>query len=141
MITFVVPGEAQAQGRPRAFIRKGPKPRIGVIDPKKSREYKAYFKWCAAQAAPPSLLEGPIEVEVIEYRKIPKSMPKYKKRMAEEGKLFPTKRPDVDNIIKILMDACNKLIWKDDSQVYKLTVTKLYGDPPRVEIKIKEVGA
>jgi len=138
-ICFVVPGEAKSQLRPRAYIRKGPNPQIGVYDPKESREYKSFFKLCAAQVAPETLIEGPVEVEVIEYRSIPKSMPKYKRKMIEEGKLFPTKKPDVDNIIKIVFDSLNKLIWQDDSQVYKLTVTKLYSDQPRVEVKIKEI--
>ena len=137
MITIIVPGEAQAQGRPRAYLQKNG--RIGVYDPKKSRDYKAFFRWCAAQVAPPTPLEGPCEVEVTVYRPIPKSMPKYKRALVEAGKLFPTTKPDVDNYIKAVFDSLNNLIWRDDSQVYRLTVAKLYSDQPRVEVRVKEV--
>lgn len=136
-ISFTVPGEVQAQGRPRAYVMKNG--RIGVYDPEKSRHYKAYFRWCASQVAPTAPLEGPCEVEVTAYLSIPKTMPKYKRKLIAEGKLFPTKKPDVDNLIKSCFDSLNKLIWKDDSQVYKLTVTKLYDENPRVEVKVKEV--
>ena len=51
----------------------------------------------------------------------------------------PTKKPDIDNIGKVVMDALNKIAFDDDSQVIKLLVEKVYGEEPRVEITIGEI--
>ena len=53
---------------------------------------------------------------------------------------LPTKRlTDWDNLHKLSMDAMNGIVWKDDSQVWKATVSRMY-DPknPRIEISITE---
>ena len=44
---------------------------------------------------------------------------------------------DVDNLLKLVLDACNGLVWKDDSQVTKLIGEKfLYSEEPRTEVRI-----
>jgi Holliday junction resolvase RusA-like endonuclease len=39
---------------------------------------------------------------------------------------------------KCVLDALNNIAYDDDSQVYELSVTKEYGENPRVEITLKE---
>lgn len=63
-------------------------------------------------------------------------MPKYLK-----GKVVKhTKRPDADNLAKLVLDAMNEIIFKDDSQITYLKVKKLYepSDYYGVNIVIKE---
>lgn len=55
-----------------------------------------------------------------------------------DNKIAPTKKPDIDNIVKIILDAMNKFAFKDDTQVTKLEVEKRYSEIPRVYIKIEE---
>ncbi len=52
--------------------------------------------------------------------------------------ISPTKKPDIDNIIKIILDAMNKFAFKDDTQVTKLEIEKKYARSPKVYIKIEE---
>ena len=47
------------------------------------------------------------------------------------------KSGDIDNLSKAVLDALNGIIYKDDSQVYKLTATKQYGKDLGVRIEIK----
>ena len=49
-----------------------------------------------------------------------------------------TKRPDLDNLIKFVLDALGGrgIYWKDDSQVYSIVAQKLYDEKPRVVIEI-----
>ena len=54
-----------------------------------------------------------------------------------ENKISPTKKPDIDNIIKIVLDALNKMAFRDDSQVTKIEVEKIYG--PVEKIKVNEL--
>lgn len=137
VIRFEVPGEPKAQGRPRA-VRVGNG--IRMYDPKGSAEYKRLVSLYAKRVAPREPLTGPLEVEIEVYRSIPKSLPKYKRAKIEAGELFPVTKPDVDNYGKTPLDALNKLIWKDDSQIHRLTIAKYYSDRPRLEITIKEIG-
>lgn len=47
-----------------------------------------------------------------------------------------TKKPDLDNLVKFLLDLGNKVLWKDDSLIYKLDASKLYCNNPRTELKM-----
>ncbi|OAT74541.1 RusA family crossover junction endodeoxyribonuclease [Parageobacillus thermoglucosidasius] len=133
MIQFTVYGEPVAQGRPRATMIDG---HIRMYDPKKSRDFKKYVKLVASEHRPEKLLEGPIFLEVKVYKPILKSFSKKKKAAAEAGQLRPTTKPDVDNYVKGVKDALKNVIWKDDSQVVDLHISKWYSETPRVEITI-----
>lgn len=137
MISFTIFGEPIAQGRPRASTVNG---QVRLYDPNKSRDYKQYVRLAAADHKPENLLEGELELTVDVYRPIPKSMPKYKREMAIEGKLRPITKPDVDNYVKGIKDGLSGIIWQDDKQVVSLVVRKWYSETPRVEITVCEVG-
>jgi len=54
---------------------------------------------------------------------------------------FATKRVhDVDNYSKIILDACNGMVWKDDGQIEELNIRRSY-DPkaPRIELEFNEL--
>ena len=133
MIRFTVYGEPVAQGRPRATSMNG---KVRLYDPKKSRDYKKYVKLVAAENAPEKLLEGPLNLEVKVYKPTLKSFTKKKKAAAERGELRPVTKPDVDNYVKSIKDALKNVIWKDDSQVVDLHVSKWYSEKPRIEVKV-----
>jgi Holliday junction resolvase RusA-like endonuclease len=132
-IQFTVYGEPVAQGRPRAANING---RIRMYDPKKSSDFKNYVRLVASEHRPDKLLEGPISLTVKVYKKTLKSFSKKKIAAAESGQLRPTSKPDVDNYVKGVKDALKNVIWKDDSQVVDLHISKWYSETPRVEITI-----
>ena len=136
MIKLIVYGEPVAQGRPRATTVNG---RVRMYDPKKSRDFKHYLKLAASKHRPEQLIEGPISLEVKVYKPILKSFSKKKKAAAEAGQLRPTTKPDVDNYVKGVKDALKNVIWKDDSQVVDLHISKWYSEAPRVEITIMPI--
>lgn len=72
----------------------------------------------------------PIRLAAVFYRRRPKSTPK--------RKIYPTTKPDIDNMYKLLSDALNKFVYRDDSQVTTLMLKKRFGDPPRIEILLTE---
>ncbi|WP_419882767.1 RusA family crossover junction endodeoxyribonuclease [Peribacillus sp. B-H-3] len=134
MIQFTVYGEPVAQGRPRATTING---QVRMYDPAKSRDFKKYVQVVASQHKPKTLLEGPLQLFVRVYKPSLKSFSKKKKAAAECGDLRPTTKPDVDNYVKGIKDALNKVIWQDDSQVVELHVSKWYSENPRVEVMVK----
>ena len=58
--------------------------------------------------------------------------------MMAAGEVRPVKKPDGDNIIKIVTDALNKLAYHDDSQLVDISVSKFYSENARVEVLIQE---
>lgn len=36
-------------------------------------------------------------------------------------------KPDVDNLVKFVMDAGSKVLWADDNQIYSIDATKQWG--------------
>lgn len=80
-------------------------------------------------------LDAAIGVTVWFYMPIPKSL---------SGKVDPgqyhTKKPDIDNLIKGLFDAANGILWIDDNRVVDMTVFKVYGNKPGIDIEIEEIG-
>lgn len=51
------------------------------------------------------------------------------------GFVLPDKRRrDLDNCSKAVLDALNKTLWNDDSQIVKLTITKAYAHPTGVYV-------
>ncbi|ELK47205.1 RusA family crossover junction endodeoxyribonuclease [Halobacillus sp. BAB-2008] len=138
MIQFTVLGEPVAQGRPRAGKSKNGK--TVLYDPPKSKGFKQYVGLVASQHAPSELLEGPLSVKVKVYKPSLKSSSKKRTAEAEAGLFRPVTKPDVDNYVKGIKDALNKVIWNDDSQVVELTVSKWYSAKPRVEVQIMELS-
>jgi Holliday junction resolvase RusA-like endonuclease len=51
------------------------------------------------------------------------------------------KRPDADNILKLVADALNGVAYDDDKRVVVASVCKLWSSQPRLEITIEPIGA
>jgi Holliday junction resolvase RusA-like endonuclease len=54
-----------------------------------------------------------------------------------EGELLPSKKPDIDNVLKIVLDALNGVAYKDDSKVVSVSGKKIYSDEPKLVIEMK----
>ena len=81
-----------------------------------------------------------MKVLIIANYGITKSTSKKDRKLIEEGKLYPTKKPDADNIAKIICDALNKVAYGDDTQIIELVVWKLYtSNRPYVEVTIGDI--
>lgn len=58
----------------------------------------------------------------------------------KSGEEYPCKKPDLDNIAKIILDSLNGIAYKDDSQVVELNISKKYTeDEERIEFELEEI--
>lgn len=133
-LEFTVFGEPQGKARPR-FTRMG-----RAYTPKKTADYEKYiqevFMDCYPRWSKP--LETDLKMTVIALFEPAESYSKRKKADCLEGLIRPHKKPDLDNIAKVVLDALNGLVYVDDKQVTDLRVRKRYDTVARVEIRIKE---
>lgn len=81
---------------------------------------------------------GPLAVRMVFFFPIPASWPETDRLAAERGEVWPTMRPDLDNVVKSMLDACNGLVMVDDAQIVRKEVEKRYG-APRVEVEFLPV--
>lgn len=64
-----------------------------------------------------------------------------KKRVIREKRVIPhASRPDVDNLVKFLLDCMTRThFWNDDGQVFSLSLRKVYSAEPGIGIRIDAV--
>lgn len=137
-LMFEIPGSPIGQGRPKFSTING---HAKAYDPEKSRNYKAYVRLLATQAMKDSgftMIEGPCCLSIDAYFEVPKSKSKKFREAALSGLEYPTKKPDLSNIIKGIEDAINGLAYKDDALIVRLNTVKLYSEIPRVEVSLIE---
>ena len=128
---ITIPGKPIAKKRPR-FVRRGKF--VGTYNDQLTEEGKWILQ---ARVQVDRILEGPIVAVFRFFMPIPKSMSKKHCALAEAGEHYHTKKPDLDNLVKFAKDCLNELAWRDDSQVVKLTATKIYAREPRTEIELR----
>lgn len=133
-VQFVVPGDPVGKGRPRVSTIGG---HARMFTPKKTASYEGLIALVGTEAmAGRVLLECPVMVEMRIVLPVPASKSKKFKAQALAGDIFPTKKPDMDNVIKAIYDGLNGIVWKDDVQVVDAIVRKRYGEVPGVHVRI-----
>ena len=123
-IRFTIPGKPFGKQRPRV-INKGSF--STTYTPKETVQYESLVKLYFQQ------------VRILAFYEIPKSTSKKKKQAMLEKKIRPTKKPDFDNIGKVICDSLNLVAYHDDSAIVDAQVRKFYSERPRVEVIIKSI--
>lgn len=140
-IVLIIDGNPFGKQRPRVVrTRKGAS---RAFTPEKTANYESYIKTLYRQkyGRRTSFKEDDeLHLDIKAYYEIAKSTPKYLKEMMITGVVKPTKKPDVDNIIKIIADSLNEVAYKDDKQIVACSCQKFYASEPRVEIVISKLN-
>lgn len=125
MIDIVFYGTPVGKARPRFGRTKSG----GVVTftPQKTRNFERDFRSLAQVAMTgKTVLEGPVKVTIKAY-------------FAHKTKTgWHVSRPDLDNIVKAVLDALNGTVFDDDAAVCELVATKEYGEE-RIEVQVKNV--
>lgn len=119
ILSFSVPIKPKAKARPR--FGNG-----HAYTPKSTKEYENTIAKYAKKAGA-SPLPNPVVIDVTATFKRPVRMKSFE---------YCTKRPDVDNLLKMI-DALNGVAWVDDKQVVSATISKNYGEEDRIDFKIE----
>ena len=131
---FDVEGKIIGKERPRVNTYSGM-----IYTPNRTKDYELLIQQSFKVKNPNfKMLEGRVEIEIIAYMSIPKNTSKVKTQAMLENKISPTKKPDIDNIAKSVLDAMNKFVIKDDNQVSKISIEKRFGKTEKIYVKISE---
>ena len=129
---FTVWGEPKGKARPRVT-------RCGhAYTPDSTVAYERLIQAAFLQQTDRKKRTGALRITVFAFFAPPKSDSRKKRMDKLCGKLKPTKKPDWDNIGKIICDALNGLAYDDDAQITDATVIKRYADRPFVSVYIGE---
>lgn len=127
IMKFTILGEPTPKGAMKAVFAKG---FMHKYLPAKTRDAMDNMRAQIVSQLPSDFIpyESPIAVHIQVFRSKPKSAKKTVKH--------PSKRPDLDNYIKAILDSMNTIVFQDDAQICYLEASKLYDEKPRVEIWI-----
>lgn len=134
-IKFVIPGEPQGKGRPQFSARNG---KVFVHTPEKTVIYENQVKTEYGQQCPGVRFadDSQLSMRVVAYYGIPKSASKKRRQQMLSGTIRPTKKPDADNVLKVVADSLNTIAYRDDAQIVCTVVEKYYAEQPKVEVEI-----
>ena len=136
MVTFKVEGNPVGKQRAR-YAKRGNF--IQTYTPEKTRSYETLIKESAKQAmGSTEPLETPVTLYLYIRVPTPKSCTKKRLEAIQNGSEKPIKKPDASNILKSAEDGMNGVVYKDDSQIVNIHVTKVYSSQSGVDICVKE---
>lgn len=135
-VRFTVLGEPKGKGRPR-FVRATGR----AITPKDTVNYETlvlmeYMAQCKNQRFEDGSM---LDMRIKAYYTIPQSKSKKVKAQMLANEIRPTKKPDMDNVVKMIADALNQVAYKDDTQIVDCQCRKFYSEQPRVEVLIRDI--
>lgn len=135
-IKFTILGEPQGKGRPK-FSRQGSF--VKTYTPDKTVLYEnlirtEYLRQCPGQRFGD---KEPLTMRIRAYYSIPASASKKRQAAMEAGEVRPVKKPDADNIIKVVADSLNQVAYRDDADIVSVALEKFYSRQPRIEVEIK----
>jgi Holliday junction resolvase RusA-like endonuclease len=85
-------------------------------------------------------LEGPLAVAIAVGVPVPPSWSQKRRREALAGHWMPTGKPDADNVLKLLCDALNGVLWVDDAQLVDASISLRYAAEPGAVIAVEQIG-
>lgn len=123
VVTFTAHGHPKPQGSKRAFINKHTG-RAGLAESgeRAHKDWRGTVTSAALDAmGPHPMVQGPLVVTMVFALQRPKSHPKRRRT-------WPVARPDVDKLARAVLDSCNQVVWRDDTQVVDLRARKVWAE-------------
>ena len=133
---FTVDIIPKGKERPRATNKGG---FSHIYTPRSTMEYERKIAECFLESGGTVFEHKYIKISVKAYFPIPKNTRKSERLLLETDLVPYDKKPDVDNVVKSVMDALNNVAYIDDKQVVSLKAEKFYSKYPRLVIVIQEV--
>lgn len=129
---FVIEGKPVGKGRPRWSGTH-------MYTPSTTQQYEmAVARACKKAMGGLRMKTTPVRVWVEVRKTIPAHVSKATREAMLSGQIRPMARPDLDNVVKSVLDGCNGIAYEDDCQVVVIVAVCAYAECPSVSVKIFE---
>ena len=130
-VSLTIPGPPVGKQRARV-CRSG-----HAFTPAKTVNYEALVKQTFAAKYPDFIpMSGPVRMTLSIWLMESKET---QRKLRKGINVYPTIKPDISNVLKIIEDALNGLAYVDDKQIVWVEVVKAYSEKPRVEVIVGEL--
>jgi len=131
-ICFDIPGKPVPKGRPRINMRSARiyTPKTTVDAEIKIRQYLLVVQSIILNKY--RAFQGGVELCLGYYFPFPSTI----KKSERINGLWHRRKPDLDNLVKLTVDAFNGYLYKDDNQIFCIKAGKVYDYCPHTEVKI-----
>lgn len=138
-VMFQVPGKPHGKARARIFYNKTVGKHMSMT-PDNTVLYENLIKEQFLSSANGFHIDRdkPVFLSICAKFLPPKSTPKKKREEMIGRNILPLKKPDMDNIVKVVADALNGVAYHDDTQIALLEASKIYADEEGLEIVVGE---
>lgn len=138
-VTFQVPGKPQGKARARTVYNPHLKHSVSYT-PENDLLYENLIKTMYMQAAGGIRFENgtPVTLRIVARFEPPKSASKKRQQQMLAGEIPPLKKPDIDNIVKVVADALNGAAYHDDTQIIFTIAKKAYSAVEGLDITVEE---
>ena len=134
-VKFSYNGTPIGKGRPRAAKNRAGD--VYMYTPKETHDFEKALSHSYINSTNFKFNETDVlHAEILIKMPILKSFTKKQREQALSGELLPAKKPDIDNIIKIVFDGLNGVCYPDDNQIVSVTARKIYSEEPGLDITI-----
>lgn len=140
VISFTASGPVRGQGRPKAYVK--PSGHAGLYQTDADLSYREMLRILALEAmrdagcmsAADSVSGFRVYMRV--RKKIPASWPKKRQAEAAEGRMPLASKPDIDNIVKMVLDAMNGIVYPDDRLVVSVMASKGWSPDDALDVTV-----
>lgn len=122
-LTICIDGKPEPKARPRVCNGR-------TFDPKEKQK-RAFRKRLAVATHGVEPLHGALMIQIDFHMPRPKKhyrTGKYSHLLKDTAPDRHTQKPDVDNLVKFLLDCGNGIVWDDDSQICAMYACKHWGE-------------
>ena len=138
-VTFHVPGKPQGKARAKTVRNKHTGNTMSYT-PETDLLYENYIKDRFLNKCNGMFLERgkPVTLRIVARFLPPKSTSKKRTALMLDGKELPLKKPDIDNIVKVVADALNGVAYHDDTQIVMVVAKKVYSSLEGLDVTVEE---
>lgn len=147
-LTFFVNGVPMPKGSMNSFISPRTKKIVTLHGTKESRPrfatWNTDIKAAALTALRPCgwslVIDKPVEVFAAFYLPRPKSHYRKNGELNTNAVKWHAKKPDVDKLVRTVLDAIVGIAFYDDSQCARIVAQKTYSDQPGLGVTVRILG-
>ncbi len=137
---ITIPGEPATKGSTRSFTSARTGKVVTLPASNRTDEYEARVKLAARQKWEGKPTRLPVRLCITFWLKRPKShyrSGRYSRYVRHKAPFEHVKRPDLDKLLRAILDGLTGVIYEDDSQVYDIKASKFYSGEPRTALLVE----